>query len=174
MESSGQSSLRKFSKPESPSRLTLILTLTMSPIDLAFAQREGISTTVGIGGSCQQITLAGKDETCAGHGAMNMIFPNGHVLFVVELIPDKAISFIGEKDSQPRPGVYTLYLSRVRIMTKGSSQVINVAGQCVVHMSDDGKFWHTLDCDAADEHDAHYSLKFKSDDKPVAVSHKKG
>jgi hypothetical protein len=83
----------------------------------------------------------------------------------------RVMSFIGEKDSQPRPEIYYLYLSRVRIASNGSSFVANIAGQCIVHMSRDATIWSRVDCDATDENGDAYALRFQGDGKPGTPTH---
>jgi hypothetical protein len=96
--------------------------------------------------------------------------PNGHVLLTVGLKDGRVLSFVGEKDSQPNLEEYWLYLSRVRIATRSTETVANVAGVCVVHMTTDGTVWHRLDCQAEGEKSTFYTLRFRSNER-VEMQH---
>lgn len=57
-------------------------------------------------------------------------------------------------------------------MLTGKTEVIaQVAGTCIVKMSEDGRTWDSVQCDAKDERDAHYSFRLKGGGRPVGVSH---
>jgi hypothetical protein len=121
-------------------------------------------------GSCEELFLASKRENCATPGGMIYThLRNGSVLITIGTDDGRAIAFIGEKDSQPQLEVYWLYLSRIRIGSRGSEHILDVAGQCIIHMTRDGLVWSQVDCNATDENSARYRLLFRSDGRPVQV-----
>ncbi len=145
------------------------LTRLANPSDAA-AQGTG-SLIIGIHGHCENVTVAGKSAACAvKSGQLYMHFKNGNALFANQLADGRTLSFVGEKDAQPQLEVYHLYLSRVRVLTKGTQLVSSVAGECVAHMSRDGYLWSFTQCTATDENGATYSLLFQSDGSRVTVS----
>jgi hypothetical protein len=135
----------------------------------ALAQVNPEYQMVGIRGTCEKVFVAGTGANCTGTGILYSHHPNGVVLIQTQL-PGRLLAFVGEKDSQPNPREYHLYLSRARVETGGSSFVATVAGQCVIRMSEDGRIWHRVDCDATDENNRLYRLRFVSDGEPVHVS----
>jgi hypothetical protein len=123
-------------------------------------------------GECVRISLAGTPAKCSpGGGVLYSVLPNGRVLITFPLDDGRVASFVGEKDSQPRPETYYLYLSRIRIASKGSDFTANIAGLCIVSMSHNGKIWSEIGCTATDENNAAYEFKFTSDGTPVDVQH---
>lgn len=158
-------------------RCTVSFGLAVSIIVTAFFGLSGVAqsaaaasptTVLGIKGKCESVLLAGIESKCArGSGVVFMVLPNGRAIFSFALEDGRVASFVGEKDSQPRPEDYHLYLSRFRITAKGSEFVANIAGECVVSMSQDGKIWWRIDCNGTDAKNATYKLNFKSDGTPV-------
>jgi hypothetical protein len=135
--------------------------------------QQGVPTTiVGVKGTCENISLAGTPARCApGAGVIYSVLPNGRVLITFPLADGRVASFVGEKDSQPRPEQYFLYLSRIRIVSNGTEFAAKLAGQCVVDMSRDGKIWLLVNCTATDENSEAYSFQFRGDGTPVDVKH---
>lgn len=139
---------------------------------VAGAQPSKPTTVAGTKGQCEEVELAGQISKCKpDSGIIYMQLPNGNVLFTFALDDGRMASFVGEKDSQPRPEEYHLYLSRIRIVSTGSDFVAKIAGQCIVQMSRDGKIWSRIDCTATDENSAAYRLTFKGDGNFVDVQH---
>lgn len=130
-----------------------------------------IDTMAAVHGSCEIFIVAGIQTPCPPKGVMYSHLTNGRVLLSVALPNEQILSFVGEKDSQPRPEEYWLYLSRVRIGSRATEIVAQVAGQCIVHMTRDGTAWFRLDCDATDEQDRAYRLHFEADGRPIDVVH---
>jgi hypothetical protein len=128
------------------------------------------TTTAAVGGICQNVLVAGQRTTCSSTGVIYMQLPNGRVLFTVGLADRSVMSFVGEKDSQPNPEQYWLYLSRVRISSRSTDIVAKVAGTCVVKMTTDGTLWHSINCKAEGEGTSVYQLDFIGNQKKVAVS----
>jgi len=156
-------------------RLATSVLLLAAVYSGALAEPSTVTTVAGIKGQCEVVSLAGIDAKCAlGSGVIYSSLSNGRVLFSFALSDGRVVSFVGEKDSQPRPEEYFLYLSRVRVASKGSGFTATIAGQCKVSMSTDGKFWSLIQCDATDENSARYALRFASDGTPVDVQHAGG
>ena len=136
------------------------------------ALAQDVDTLVTIKGSCVSVDVPNTNATCAAiTGVLFTHLRNGRALITFALGNGHAGSFIGEKDSQPKPELYYLYLSRFRIATGGSDFVTKVGGQCIIHMSRDGSDWSRIDCDARDENDAPFGLQFASNGSPVTVNH---
>ena len=128
------------------------------------AQGPGSDAVVGTKGECEEITLASLASECfRPNSVMYMHFRNGRTLFNVPLSDSRVIAFVGEKDSQPRLEEYHLYLSRIRIASKGTEFIANVAGECIAQISRDGRVWHRIDCHSTDENGKSYALRFKGD-----------
>jgi predicted aspartyl protease len=136
--------------------------------EIASAQ---VDTMAAVHGSCEIFIVAGIQTPCPPKGVMYSHLTNGRVLLSVALPTEEILSFVGEKDSQPRLEEYWLYLSRVRIGSRATEIVAQVAGQCVVHMTRDGTAWFRLDCDATDEQNRAYRLHFEADGRQIGVVH---
>jgi hypothetical protein len=134
-----------------------------------------LSTIAVIDGICEQVLVAGHPSACVfkpgerQSGVIYMQFPNGHVMFSVGLKDGRLLSFVGEKDSQPNPEKYWLYLSRVRFGTKGTETVATVGGLCVVTMTPDGMIWHRVDCRGEGENHMIFELSFQSNEQRITV-----
>ncbi len=94
---------------------------------------------------------------------MYMHLADGPVIYLAPLSGNRTIAFIGNKDSQPDRRRYHLYLSRVRIETRGSSKFVQVAGECVATMPPTRPSITRLDCSAEDEDGKLYVLRFKGE-----------
>ena len=80
-----------------------------------------------IKGNCERVSLADVALQCApGSGLIYTILSNGRALFTFQLADGRTASFVGEKDSQPRPEEYYLYLSRIRIVSNGSESLSGI------------------------------------------------
>jgi hypothetical protein len=138
---------------------------------------EQLTTIASVGGVCEQVLVAGQPNTCVfkpgerKSGVIYMQFPNGHVVFTVGLKDGRLLTFVGERDSQPNPEKYWLYLSRVRFGTKGTETVATVGGLCIVSMTIDGAVWHRVDCRGEGENGSIFQLNFKSDENKITVNH---
>jgi hypothetical protein len=137
--------------------ITFVILAPLCFTSVSYAQNAQGDKVLGVKGQCEELTLAGVPSKCAGSGLIYMHLRNGRVLFTVGIDDGRAASFIGERDSQPRPEAYYLYLSRVRIVSKGTEFSANVAGQCITLMSHDGTVWSRIDCEATDENGASYA-----------------
>ena len=134
------------------------------------AQEPDIDMMLGTRGSCDELILAGKKESCTRGGGVGYThLRNGAALITVGTADGRAVAFVGEKDSQPQLQVYWLYRSRVGIVSRGSHHIVNVAGQCTIRMARDGTVWLQIDCDGTDENSASYRLHFCSDGRPAKV-----
>ena len=60
------------------------------------------------------------------------------------------------------------------LLARSTEIVANVAGQCVIHMSRDGKMRSRVDCDATDERAHAYRLHFQGDGAPVSATYPQG
>lgn len=147
---------------------SLLVLFTFVAPGLALAQ---VDTIIGTHGSCDVFIIAGATTPCPPKGVIYSHLTNGRALLSVGLPNDEILTFVGEKDSQPRLEEYWLYLSRVRIASRATEIVANVAGQCIIHMTRDGTIWSRIDCDATDERNRAYRLHFKPDGRPVEVTH---
>ena len=135
-------------------------------INYARAEKPPSPQVVGFAGTCDELTVAGTAEECVGKlSYMNL--RNGTVVLSIETKKGYMVSFVGEKDSQPRPEEYHLYISRVRMFTKATESVASAAGQCVVSMSRDGTIWSEIKCQATDADRASYDMTFRPDKKPI-------
>jgi hypothetical protein len=139
---------------------------------VAHSQQVDPTTIVSVKGQCEAISLAGVAAQCPpGGGVVYSVLGNGRVLLTFAIGDGRTASFVGEKDSQPRPETYYLYLSRIRIASSGSDFTSKIAGQCIVNMSRDGRIWSTIECNATDENSAVYAFRFRSDGSPVDAQH---
>ncbi len=147
---------------------SILIVLSFVAPGTASAQAD---TMAAVHGSCEIFIVAGIQTPCPPKGVMYSRLTNGRVLLSVALPNEQILSFVGERDSQPRSEEYWLYLSRVRIGSRATEIVAQVAGQCVVHMTRDGTAWFRLECDATDEQDRAYRLHFEADARPIGVVH---
>jgi hypothetical protein len=134
--------------------------------------KPDLDTIVGVNGACSALTLAGRDTGCtSSKGLLYMHFAHGVVTLSVGADDGRMIAFVSEKDAQPSPGKYWLYLTRVRTFSKINNSVFPVAGVCKVDMADDGMHWYSVTCAAEDENQTTYSLKFRPSNEHISVSH---
>jgi hypothetical protein len=133
---------------------------------------RAFSAVVGVDGTCTRVLVAGEPQACAA-GAQShksgvmFITQNGTSMVMVGLKDGRVMTFIGGKDSQPSPEEYWLYLSRMRIVSRGTETIAAVAGVCIVKMTTDGKIWHNVNCTAKGEHGTEYAVDFVSNGHPV-------
>ena len=143
---------------------------TLISINQVWAEQPDIEIMLGSHGSCDELIIAGKKDSCTpDNSVLYTHLRNGRALITVGTADGRVVGFVGEKDSQPQPQVYWLYLSRIRIGSRGSEHLLDVAGQCIIRMTKDGLIWSRVDCDATDENSARYRLHFRSDGRPVDV-----
>lgn len=124
------------------------------------AQTDNGDQVMGQNGNCKEVRVAGQPAACSGKGIMYMRLANGTGIYLAPLSEGRTIAFIGEKDAQPDLRRYHLYLSRIRIETRGSSQVVQVAGQCIASMPAHQPVIKRLECAAEDENRKPYKLSF--------------
>lgn len=124
------------------------------------AQSESGGQVMGQDGNCKEVRVASQPATCSGKGIMYMHLANGTGMYLAPLSRGRTIAFIGEKDAQPDLRRYHLYLSRIRVETRGSSQVVQVAGQCIASMPAHQPVITRLECTAEDENRKSYRLSF--------------
>jgi hypothetical protein len=132
----------------------------------------GVWTLAGVSGVCEKVIVNGRPDTCSqkadgGNGLVYMHLPNGRALLTLGLIGGRFLSFVGEKDSQPEPTKYWLYLSRVRFGSKATETIANVGGTCLVTMSPDAATWYSVECHGDGEHGAVFQVTFHPDGKRV-------
>lgn len=127
---------------------------------LARAQTETRDQVMSQKGVCREIRVANQSATCSGKGIVYTRLTNGIGMYLAPLSGGRTIAFIGEKDAQPDLHRYHLYLSRIRIETRGSSQVVQVAGQCIASMLPHQMIIKKLECIAEDENRKAYLLNF--------------
>jgi hypothetical protein len=133
---------------------------------------RALETTV-ISGSCLIVQMASKSTTCATPATVvYMSLPNGVIVFNVPLSDNSVPAFVGDRDSQPKPEEYVLYLKRVRI-AHGSEQEtpVSVTGTCKMNVSTDGTIVHRIICDATDNQGRKFLLDFRGDGQPVQTRH---
>jgi len=145
-------------------------------IGLAFvgkAEADGfVWTLADVSGVCEKVIVNGRSDTCSqkadgGSGLIYTHLPNGRVFLTLGLVGGRILSFVGEKDSQPEPTKYWLYLSRVRFGSKATETVANVGGTCIVTMSPDAATWYNVECQGSGEHGATFQIGFHPDGKRV-------
>jgi hypothetical protein len=134
----------------------------------AIASAQNSGWVAGMKGSCGDVVLADLPVKCVS-GLLYVHTGTGNAFFTVAMEDGRQVAFVGEKDSQPCPEAYYLYLSRVRISTKGSEFVSNIAAQCVTTMTRDGSVWSKITCEATDENGSRYALNFISDGLKISV-----
>ena len=138
-------------------RFALCLALIGMPAASAHAQ----ATIAAIQGRCLGLTLAGKDAACAGGTPiMYADLGNGRTMIGVSAADGRVIDFVADKDAQPTPGSYFMYLARVDAHTHATHATTDVGGMCHVQMSNDAMIWHRVDCQAQDSDGALYSFRF--------------
>jgi hypothetical protein len=126
---------------------------------------------VSISGACQRVELFSKPAQCAlGSPAIYMALPNGIVMFQFSLDDQSAVAFAGDRDSQPEPEEYTLYVKRVRISRSvQGGPATDVDGTCKMTVSTGGSMVHQIICSAADQRGGRFLLEFRSDGQPVKI-----
>jgi len=157
--------------------LTLQLVIITFYLPKAQAQQGNVDTVATSGGTCSNVIVANSNSGCVlgsdgtESGVIYTHIDNGTVLITVGLNSTTVLSFVGEKDSQPNPGDYVLYLSRIRLNSNETSTVANVSGTCTIRMSSDGSIWYSVVCSALGENYTRYELDFISDGRPIVVTH---
>ncbi len=130
-----------------------------------------IDTLASVGGVCQAMQLAGRAVTCQKvRGIIYTHYRHGTVMLSIGLDDGRIMGFVADRDDQPRPEDYWLYLSRIRIVGRAVQKLIKVAGTCKISMSENGMTWKSVKCDAEDANGASYSLQFVGEG-PVQVKH---
>lgn len=103
-------------------------------------------------GSCRTVIIAGKLDRCTNIAQVKYsLLDNGRAMLAFVVGGGRVIAFVSEKDAQPQPQTYYMYLSRVRIARLGSDFAANVGGQCLITISPDKTVWSTISCKAIDE-----------------------
>ena len=150
----------------------LAIAIIAMHMDVVGAKAADTTITI-VGGSCQSVEVASQQVACGSPSSVvYSALPNGIVLFNVPLADGRVCGFVGDRDSQPKPEVYVLYLKRVRL-ARGSEggTPIDVSGTCTVDVSTDGTLVHRILCDATDGQGGKYRLDFRGDGRPVEVKH---
>jgi hypothetical protein len=136
------------------------------------AQQPEIDTIADIDGSCKSLKIAGHPSPCTNaKGIIYTHYRHGVVMLSVGVNDGRIMAFVAEKDAQPAPGDYWLYLARIRIGSNATQQVTGVGGTCKVSMSPDGMTWHSVICNAEDADGAKYGLSFVASKQPVHMRH---
>jgi hypothetical protein len=146
-------------------RLTLLLAiLAAAP---AYAEEKASVTVIG---TCKTVIIAGKPDHCMEVPQVTYsLLDNGRAMLAFVIGDGRLVAFVSEKDAQPRPQNYYMYLSRVRIATMGSQFTANIGGQCLITLTPDKTVWPTITCNATDENGATYSLDFQSNGEPNSI-----
>ena len=128
---------------------------------------------MSITGACAKVQISSRTALCTDPAKLlYSASPNGIVMFTIILKNNVVVSFVGDRDSQPSPENYTLYLSRVRVANSPAApSVVNVAGKCDANISKDATIFYGLVCKASSMRGDSYLLSFRGDGKPVAPSH---
>lgn len=137
------------------------LILCLALVGLPMAPARARAVIGAIQGRCLELTLAGKNAGCAG--PMTIIYAilgNGRTMIGVPAADGRVIDFVAEKDAQPTPGSYFMYLAQVDAHSHATHATTDVGGMCHVAMSDDAMIWHDVTCQAQDSDGALYSFKF--------------
>lgn len=138
----------------------------------AYAQSPGSTMTI-ISGRCQSAMVNGRAVRCGDNP--KVVFsnlPNGISMLNVALADGRVLAFVGDRDRQPRPEEYWLYLTRVRMGTAGQSLATDVAGTCKMLLTTDGSVVHSIKCEASDLSGSKLGLDFRGDGRPVDVTHR--
>jgi hypothetical protein len=121
-------------------------------------------------GHCESAQVASRPVACGSpNKVIYTMLSNGIVLFNVALADGRLYGFVGERDAQPKPELYVLYLRRVRLNRGEEGTRVDVSGTCRLDVSTDGKLFHHLVCDATDAQGGKYLLDFRGDGQPVEV-----
>jgi hypothetical protein len=132
------------------------------------------TTTVILGGDCRSVSVSSGVATCAPvpNPVVYTVLSNRVAMVAVVIVKDRLLTFVGESSTQSKPEEYVLLVSHVKLAEGLSGEtIVKTAGACKVSLSADGKFVHSVDCDATDEHGEKYSLSFVGNGKPVTVNH---
>jgi hypothetical protein len=148
--------------------LCVAIAAAHSPVVHGDAQPKQI---VKIPGSCVVAQLAGNSVTCATNtGVIFVVLSNGVAMFNIPLADDRVLAFVGERDAQPAPGEYALYLQRVRLgLNAQESAATDVTGTCKMSMTPDGSMVHRIVCNASDISGRQFLLDFRGNDQPVEM-----
>jgi hypothetical protein len=146
------------------------LAATVMPMFAAGLAAQGVTMTT-IGGDCRIIQIASRSAACAAPAmAVYTRLPNDTIAINVPLADERVLGFVGDRDAQPKPEQYVLYVKRVRI-AKGAEQgtPVEVTGTCKMEISTDGSLVHRITCDATDQQGGKYLLDFFGNNQPVQV-----
>ena len=146
-------------------RLTLLLALfAAAPV----CAEE--TANIVVKGTCRTVVVAGKPDHCPDIPQVTYSrLDNGRALLGFMIGGGRLLAFVSEKDAQPAPATYYMYLSRVRIATLSSEFTPNIGGQCLITVTPDEKVWPSITCNATDENGAAYSLDFQSNGEPNVI-----
>jgi hypothetical protein len=115
----------------------------------------------GSHGSCQSLELAGKPTACShAKGVVYMFLRNGVATLSLGISDTTAVTFVGDRTSQPSKQAYFLYLSHIDIYVSSHITKIQVGGECKLTLSEDSTIWKELICSSQDANGASYSLSF--------------
>jgi hypothetical protein len=154
-------------------RSTLAALVLLAATPTAAGQDEPV--TVVFPGACRTLAVDSKAMACTSRASVvYAALPNGRVVFSIPLSDGRLLGFVGEQDEQPRPEEYRLFLSRVRIGTRASSQATDVDGTCTVNQTADASVVHRLTCEAKDAVGNRFALDFRGNGQRVSFPSQRG
>ncbi len=123
---------------------------------------------IGAPGRCEM--TVNKDPRPCSSGLVYVQHQSGSILLSVQSGRDVTIGFQAERDEQPRPEEYTLFLSRMHTSVSGRSAAKEVTGTCRISMSTDGQVWQRATCQATDRSGLVTVMTFTGNGQPVSAA----
>lgn len=164
---------------DAPTRLILIESVIMrgligliliAPLFLACgpamaARSKAGITAVFIGGKCVTFDVGGVHSSCK-----SIVYTNYHNGRIDLSIPSATgmIGFSGDHDIQPTLSHYILVVDTVLNEGANRTQKIPAKGRCVMNISPDGKFVHSIKCNITSEI-GNVTLDFIGSNRPVTI-----
>ena len=123
---------------------------------------------IGAPGRCEM--TVNKDPRTCSSGLVYVQHQSGSILLSVQSGPDVTIGFQADRDEQPKPEEYILYLSRMHTSVSGRSAAKEVTGTCRIAMSTDGQTWHRATCTATDRSGLVTVVNYVGNGQPVTAA----
>lgn len=126
-------------------RLPLVLALMIGATSALHAKQKP-TTVVTMQGHCTKFVVDNRSYPCKT--VIYMHLANGRTNFNLTT-PNGAIMLSGGADSQPDPTNYILEVDTIRAgRSDGQSEGFKVKGRCMMSLSVDGDYVHSLTCAA--------------------------
>lgn len=149
-----------------------ITSLIVLPQKLEARQSNIYKAVAFVSGKCEKLILSNEVKDCSLPKSIAYnVLKNGKILLSIPFAQDSIATFVAHSDSQPRAEFYNMYLSKIDIDSKNMHSESKLEGICCISLQADGRFWHSVSCQAHDSKGSSYIFHFTGGSDPVNVIH---